>query len=270
MADQPTYKLGKAPAVPGAVKLKLSDYLDTAKLPKLPQQFGHAHLIKDWGMFGNDKCGDCAFAGAYHETMLWNAEAGKTVRVDDRTVVGQYSAFTGYDPSKTNMWGENPSDQGTIVTDLIKHRATVGLPDADGKMHKIGAYVALEPGNLTELWYATYLFDGVGVGVSFPEEWMTAFNNGQPWDRVQKPTPAGGHYICGVSQVNNMLGIVTWGRLHWMTPAGYQQFNDESYAYLSEERLAGGHGPGPQHVARDINGFNLAQLRADIAEITKQ
>ena len=74
------FKLGKKPARPGAVKFKLANYLEKLKLPTPPKVFGHEGLIgANWGMLGNDQYGDCVWAGAAHETMLWNKEAARTV-----------------------------------------------------------------------------------------------------------------------------------------------------------------------------------------------
>lgn len=69
-----TLKLGKAPARPGAVAFRFSDFAKTAQMPAPPRNFGHNRLVKTWGMLGNDTAGDCVFAGAAHEIMLWNAD----------------------------------------------------------------------------------------------------------------------------------------------------------------------------------------------------
>jgi hypothetical protein len=92
-------KLGKKPARPGAVKFKLANYLDKAKLPTPPKMFGHQGLIgANWEMLGNDHYGDCVWAGAAHETMLWNKEAGRIIAFNDQSVLKDYSAVTGFNP----------------------------------------------------------------------------------------------------------------------------------------------------------------------------
>jgi hypothetical protein len=173
--------LGKTPARPGAVKLKMSNYIDRGALPKPPATFGHERLVTRWGMLGNDAAGCCVFSGAGHETMLWNREAGRTAKISTASTLRNYSAVTGYDPNT----GAN--DNGTDMEEAAKYRRKTGLIDADGKAHKIGAYVALEPGNLDQLWLASWLFDGVGIGVEFPAQWMDAFNKRNVWDRVSRP-----------------------------------------------------------------------------------
>ncbi len=246
------FKLGKKPARPGAVKLRLANYIDTTALPKPPLSFGHERLVNQWGMLANDQVGDCVIAGGLHEVLMWNKEAGRTVRVDDACAIRNYSAITGYNPDDPD------TDQGTDMELAARYRRRTGLVDADGKRHKIGAYVALEPGDVTQLWYALYLFDAVGIGVEFPSQWMDAFNHHKVWGQVAHPNIEGGHYIAGCARRNGGIVVVTWGTLVHMTIAGYHQFCDEAIAYLSEEKLVNG---------VDSDGFSLSTLRTDLGKV---
>lgn len=249
-----TYALGKRPATTGAVKLRLVNYLDTSALPPIPAEYGHEALVgADWSMLGNDKYGDCVWAGAAHESMLWTREAQTPATFSEASVLKAYSAVTGFDP-KTGA-----GDNGTDMLAACKYRRRTGILDAAGKRHKIGAYLALDPGDVDQLHAAVYLFDGVGIGVEFPTQWMDAFNAGRPWDRVTRPKQDGGHYITGVCRRAGRTGVVTWGRVQWLTDAGYAQFNDESYVYLAPEKLHGG---------VDMQGLDLAHLKTDLAYLT--
>lgn len=245
--------LGKTPARPDAVKLKLASYIDASVLPKPPTEFGHERLVTQWGMLGNDNAGCCVWSGAGHEVMLWNREAGRTANITTTSTLRNYSLVTGYNPNDPS------TDQGTDMQVAASYRRKTGLLDAGGKRHKIGAYVALKPGDLNELWYATYLFDGVGIGVAFPSQWMDAFNAGKPWDAVRRPKIEGGHYITDAAKRAGNSVIVTWGQTTPLTPRGYQQFNDESLAYLTEEKLVNG---------KSLEGFDLATLRKDLGLVT--
>jgi hypothetical protein len=256
-------KLGKLPASQGRpVKLKFRDFLDRTALPALPKgNFGHDSLVTNWGMLGNDKYGDCVWAGASHEEMLWLREAGVSETQVERlfteqTALRAYSEVTGFDPNNPD------TDQGTDMEQAAAYRRKTGLPDSRGMRHKIGAYVALDPGNITELWYAAWLFDGVGIGVEFPSQWMDAFNKGPKglWDHVSHPKIDGGHYITGVGRHGN-LNIVTWDDDHpRLTPRGYIQFNDQTLAYASQEKLVNG---------KDTNGFDWPGLQKALQQITK-
>lgn len=257
-----TYALGKKPARPEAVRLKLRDYIKPSALPIPPDNFGHESIIADWGMLGNDAVGDCAIAGPYHALMLWNAEGKRPINVDTLAVLEAYADITGYNPDAYNPWTlSNPTDNGSDVQQVAEYWRTRGLKDTDGKVHKIDAYLALEPKNIEQLYQALYLFDGVGIGIDCPAEYQQAFANSQVWDAVSNPTIEGGHYILGVGKRAGLINVVTWGRTQLMTAAGYEQFNDETFIYLSEEKLING---------KDIDGFDLDQLRADMADLASE
>jgi hypothetical protein len=254
-----TLHLGKNAASSDLVTFKFSDYVDLAKMAAPPTDFGHETLISNWGMGGNDVAGDCVFAGASHEIKLWCAEADVPVAISDGprgTAIKNYANFTGYDPSQSDDQGDNPTDQGTDVASWLSHRRRVGFIDDVGHAHRIGAYVKLELGNLDQLRYASYYFDGVGIGINFPEQWMTSFQRGsRTWGRVSRPNYVGGHYISGVAWRLNMPVICTWGALVHLTPQAYEQVADEVYAYLTPEKLRNG---------KDANGIAYSELTADL------
>lgn len=253
-------KTGKAPARPGAVSFRFSDFASVAKMPAPPVSFGHESLVKNWGMLGNDVAGDCVFAGTGHEIMLWNAEVGKFVRISDKTALANYSEFTGYDPTQADpTTGDNPTDLGTDVAKWLSRRRKTGFFDDAGQYHKIGAYIALEPGNADQLRYAAYYFDGVGIGINFPRQWMDIFDQGgRVWPALSNPNYEGGHYISAVAFRDHRPVIVTWGQKVELTLGAYAQTCDEAYAYLTPEKLAKG---------VDLQGFNYAKLTDYIKQL---
>jgi hypothetical protein len=253
-------KTGKLAARPGAVKLKFDDVADLSQMAPPPKTFGHDRLVRRWNMLGNDIAGDCVFAGTGHEIMLWNAEAGKTVSISDATALKNYSEFTGYDPSQTDPQGNNPTDQGTDVAQWLSQRRKIGFADDYGKRHKIGAYIALDPHNIDQLHYADYYFDGVGIGVEFPAQWMDIFQQGgRTWPALKSPDYEGGHYITSVAWRDGRPVIVTWGAKVELTVGGYLQNADEAYAFLTPEKLVKG---------VDMQGFSLPKLTGLLSELT--
>jgi hypothetical protein len=246
-------KLGKTPARTNAVSFKLAKYIDKTALPTPPAQFGHENLVgeKAWAMLGNDHYGDCVWAGAAHETMLWNLERDKSVAFDDKHVLSDYSKVTGFDPAKPD------TDQGTDMQVAATYRRKTGVIDEAGKRHKVAAYLAITPGDVQEHLLALYLFGVVGLGIEFPASAMDQFNEGKPWDVVPKAKIEGGHYIPLVAKRDN-FDVVTWGQLQQMTPEFLAKYNDESVVYVSREMLTGG---------KSLEGFDLAQLKADLAAL---
>jgi hypothetical protein len=246
-------KLGKKPARQDAVTFKLANYIDTTVLPTPPDSFGHEQVIaaKAWGMLGNDDYGDCVWAGAAHETMLWNTERDKTISFDETHVLSDYSKVTGFDPKDPH------TDQGTDMQAAASYRRKTGVVDGAGKRHKVAAYLAITPGDVQQHLIALYVFGVVGIGINFPGSAMDQFNAGQPWHVVAGAKIEGGHYIPLVAKRDN-LDVITWGQIQEMTPAFLEKYNDESIAYISREMLTSGRSP---------EGFDLTQLKADLAAL---
>jgi hypothetical protein len=242
--------LGKKPAR-AAVSFKFETYFDAAVLPAVPRVFGKPWLVSEWGLLRNDTVGDCVWAGAAHETMLWSAEAGNPVAFTDADVLADYAAVAGYDPTKPE------SDQGTDMQQAAAYRLKTGIVDAYRGRHKVDAYVALQPGGLDQLALAAFLFGSAGVGIQLPDSAFDQFQNAEPWSPVTGSRIEGGHYvpIVGRNRVGNFL-CVTWGRLHAVTPAFLTTYMDEGVGFLSLERLRGSVSP---------QGFDYATLQSDLA-----
>lgn len=243
------YKLGKTPAR-HAVKLSLFDFIK--HLPKVPAVFGHGNLLPvDVGMLGNDQYGDCVFAGAAHETMLWNDEAGHPVTFVTQDALADYTAVTGFNPVDPS------TDQGTDMQVAASYRKKTGIIDALGTRHKVAAYVAVH--TLNEATIAAYLFGACGIGIQVPESAQQQFADGDPWDVVRGSQIIGGHYVPLVGRAaNGNYLVITWGKVQEATPRFLKRYMDEGVAYISEECLTGGKSP---------EGFDIDQLNADLAEL---
>jgi hypothetical protein len=257
-APEVEFRLGKLPARPDAVKLKMTRYLVPAELPKPPANFGHDAVVGNWQMLGNDTVGDCVIAGGLHETMLWTANGSVEATMSTAAAIKNYSAITGYRPSAGPV-GDNPTDQGTDMQVAASYRRRKGLVDAAGKRHKVGAYLAIDPGDLEQHFLAIYLFGAIGIGLNFPDSAMTQFRAGQPWTVVNGAKIEGGHYVSGIARRGGNLIVVTWGREQVVDAGFLAKYNDESIAYVSAEYLRAGKSP---------EGFDADQLNADLAAIT--
>ena len=250
-------KLGRKYFTKDERDLKLSHYKATnlLTLPNPPTTFGHYSSISNWGMLANDNVGDCVFAGADHETILWTAEGtGTPAMFTDSNTLSDYSAVTGYNPNDPN------SDNGTEVRTVLQYRQKTGMIDSLGRRHKIGAYLALDNTNVNELKEAVYLFGAVGIGINFPDSAMSQFDAGKPWSVVKNSSIGGGHYVPIVGYDSNYIYCVTWGKIQPMTYSFFTTYCEEAWAILSTEFL-NGKGVSPE-------GFNLSQLQADLTAIT--
>jgi len=251
-------RLGKRPARYDKRDIHLDAVVDVARvLPKIPAEFGHEGQVGAWGMLANDRAGDCVWAGAAHETILWSTEAhsgpdGGPVPFTDQAVLSDYSKVTGYDPADPS------TDQGTDVRAALSYRRKTGIVDAQGQRHKIGAYVALEPGNHSHIAAAMYLFGAVGIGFQFPGSAMDQFNAGQPWRVAAGSQIEGGHYVPLVARRHHFLDCVTWAKVQPLTWTFFAAYCDEAWAILSPELLTGGLTP---------EGFDLAALTRALAAL---
>jgi hypothetical protein len=267
---QMNLRLGKKPATYDRRDLLFAQFRTTEPLPSHPKHFGHEKLVgaNAWQMLGNGPdttvsagfggAGDCVFAGGDHETMLWTLEGGAPANFTGANAIADYSAVTGYDPrAPLDANGDNPTDNGTNVRDGLNYRQKTGLIDTAGKRHKIGAYVALELGNVDQLLEALYLFGIVGIGFKFPRSAMDQFDAKKPWSVVPGPEPTEGHYVPFVAYRTN-LACVSWGRIQQMTWQFYKKYCDEAWAILSPEMLVAG---------KSLEGFDLAQLQADLKTV---
>ena len=253
-------QLGKLPARREAYRLKLADYLDPAiVLPTIPQNFGHYSLVSNYGVLANNSVGCCVISGGLHETQLWNAEVARTVPMSDVCAIQNYTAITGYDPSQTAADGSNPTDQGTDVQVSAQWRVTNGLTDAAGQVHKVAAFVFVNPQNLSELKAAAYIFGAIGLGFDFPDTAMKQFERGQPWAPVAGAKSLGGHYVTLAGWAQDFGIGITWGQRQRITAPFIQEYADEAIAYLSMEMLN-------QHT-KSPEGFDLAALRADLVDV---
>lgn len=159
-----------------------------------------------WGMFGNDKYGDCVFADCAHAEMLRTANVGAIWIPTDEQVLALYSACTGFDPNDPNT--DNGADELSVIEYLTK-TGWLG--------RKLNGSANLDPTQLDQLKWSVCLFGASRLGVNLPQSAMNAFENNQPWDVGDDEAPAGGHDVPLVAYQGDMFFIVTWGKLQPVT-----------------------------------------------------
>lgn len=247
-------RLGKKPAVPGAIKFALANYVNL-DLPVPPDHFRH-DTPPPWNDYANSDCGDCVFAGAANMTALWEHEGGLPLPpFDDESVVSAYSAVTGYDPA------DEDTDNGTNMADGFSYWRKTGLPDAAGKRHKIDAYAWVQLDNMRFLKASLWLLGAVGIGFMFPDYAMDQFYEGL-WE-VKDGDVAGGHFVpcVGIAENGNLI-CVSWGREVEMTPEFYREYADEVVGVIETDRL-------DKTTRLSPEGFNVTRLQQDLATVAR-
>lgn len=250
-------KLGKRAVDLSKPALRLRDYRTSAPvaLPPHPATFGHGDMIKDWLMLMNDSLGICVPAAICHMIMLLTSAAGKMARFDNASIVALYSAVTGYDPN------EPSTDQGTNMVDMMEYWRKTGVTDADGIVHKIGAWLALDRQYNAEQYNETlYLFDGVPTGIQCPDSAQTQFQNGVPWSVVRGARVEGGHGILGSAR-DALLKVATWGQDQEVEEAFMSKYYDEAYVVISQDDIVNGKSP---------EGYDFSTLPADMEALAAE
>ena len=253
MIDHEIVKLGRRAVRHDRRTLQLARYMKA--LPPPPVAVDWTKGITDFGMMLNDQLGDCTIAGCAHAVQIWTANLGTEVTLPDATVQQFYEEWDGYNPADPS------TDQGGVELDVLNAWRQGGFAG-----HQLTAFADPHPVDLLTVRQSISLFGGVYIGLSLP---VTAQN--QPvWDAVADPdsdpdaAPGswGGHCVFVPKYDENGFTCITWGGLQQMTLVFWEEYCDEVHTLLSRDWLAA---TGPQYSPQ---GFDLAQLEADLAQVT--
>jgi hypothetical protein len=249
-------KLGKKRPRHDRRTLRLADYL-TGTLPVPPPGYHWGDKFTNWGVMLNDNIGDCTCAAVGHAVQLWTANNGNVVTVPDSAILQMYEKVSGYNPAQPQ------TDQGAVILDVLNYWRKNPVSG-----HPLGAYAALEPGNIDHVKDSIYLFGLNYIGLQLPQSAQVQIEQGRVWSvPTYGPKPHagapdgspgswGGHAVVVVDYDRFGLLCVTWGMLQRMTWQFWHYYCDESYALLSNDWVTSAK-PAP-------SGFNLAALQADL------
>lgn len=235
------FRGGKLPPQRPLKMAALGDFLDrSTSWPKVPPE-GWENAVKpsDWGMLGNDQWGDCAAAGIYHliQGQAANSKIGRALYGTAAQALALYSAVTGFDPN-AGPSGENPTDQGTVLTQLLAHVQKNGLEmtDENGKAVtvEIVGWAALDISSVAQRRYGAYTFGGAYLGINCPEEAEEDTTNWIDWPN--SPI-AGGHCITQEGEGAAGGQTVSWGQVIPTANSFYSAYLDEGYVVLSQAWL---------------------------------
>jgi hypothetical protein len=199
--------------------------------------------------------GDCVCADSCHQLMLHSANAGTIVVPSDQDCLSLYEAVGGYQP------GNASTDQGCDETSMEAYMQSTGLCGV-----KTAGSGSIDPANLNNLKWGVQIFGAVRLGIVVDEEMEQQFESGEPWTTAADPNDpnAGGHDVPAVYADADGVDVITWGgrqRVMWALMAN-PQFLSEAHASVWPDFIAST-GTAP-------NGFNLAQLLADLPALQEQ
>lgn len=244
-------KLGKLAPRHDARTLKLEDYLDLAKLPPAPETVDWGTKVPTWGMMKNDALGDCTCAAVGHTIMANTSLHSTLFTPSDDEILKAYEVVGGYVP------GDESTDNGADELTVLKYWRKTGIAG-----HKLGAFADVTPKNFDHIKQTIWLLGSCYTGIALP---VTAQGQAE-WSVTDKslegdaaPGSWGGHAVPFVGY--NAAGpvCVTWGQTLQMTWEFWAAYGDEAHAPLSEDWVDG--------TKEAPSGFNLAQLKADLAAL---
>lgn len=247
MGNPSKFKLGRKAIKKDSRTLRLEDYL-TPALPVAPASVDWSKGITNWGMMLNDSIGDCTVAGIGHACQVWTANVGTEVTPTDAEVLRAYEVWCGYNPNDPS------TDQGGICLDVLSDFKNMGFFN-----NKLTAFAAVDTWKRQAIKQCIYLFGGCYIGLNVPNYVMDNPDPSIVWENsLSNRDIAGGHCVFCIGYESNIISFISWGSIYRMTEAFWRNFVDEAYGMISPDWIGTTGAP---------NGFNLAQLEADVAAI---
>lgn len=239
-------KLGRKAVKRDSRMLLVANYL-TAVLPAPPPSVDWSKGQTFFGSMYNNTLGCCTIAGAGHAVQILSANAGAEATVSDNDILKYYEQWDGYNPADPS------TDQGGIELDVLNKWKAQGFAG-----HALDAYADVNVKNVTEIKQAINLFGGLYIGMEVPNFIMASIPT--VWDVTANDGGIdGGHCVFVYGYDATGPQFISWGSVYTMTWAFWAKYVDEAHALLSPDFL-GANGLDPE-------GFNLAQLQADLADI---
>ena len=250
------FKLGKKPARKEAKRLWLSKYLDRSRFRlnvSKPADWG-ANALKAapraWvDPLGNEERGCCVWSGTFRAMMARMASLGMLGDIDPaiatQIVLNAY-ASTGFDPVSGS------GDNGTDPIQAMQYLHDTGFILPGNVAHKIGICTWINPQDFEGILTALQLFDGIGIGLEFAQEWEDL----PVWKSSKNII--GGHWVFGFSDLNvtpKGVKINTWGQDRIVTPECLATNGDEIGVIIAPDMFT------TQGVS--VQGFDYTQLLAD-------
>jgi hypothetical protein len=206
----------------------------------------------EWQELGNDTIGDCIVAMIGHWLMLVTAHTGKMYTPTAEEIVRAYSAITGYDPSKTDAQGNNPTDTGTDIATIMQYMKTTGIGGI-----KIINWADVNIKDPIEQRKGIYAFGGILDAAYLPQSAVTQTQHGKAWSVTKHDGGIlGGHGFPNFGYGVEGTDGVTWAKLQQIQWAWRLKYIMESAAAITPAWLDAASGLAPNMM--DLDALNKA------------
>lgn len=250
-----TLLLGKKPAVEDPRTLRLSNYLLPLAQTAPPSKWDGLAGVQKGTLFGNDKAGDCVLATVAQLRSAWSIATHRTPDLlKDADVLAEYSRLSGWNPQT------GAHDGGLVILDVLKRWRKGGLFG-----NKLRAFMSVNRHSLTEVYWASWRFNGLFTGCALPQAAQQQIREGQPWRAPRylwgswAPGSWGGHALPILRYDAQYLTFRTWGQDQPCSPYWLQAYCDEAYVLVDELMF--------DDLGRTSSGFDLEQLLQDLQQV---
>jgi len=224
--------------------LHMLAYYQANPFPAAPENVA-VPTVSDWQILGNDKYGDCTFAGIVHSRMANAAVLGITENFPSESdVVNAYLSYT------------KGADAGAVEAELLSYWKDNNLFGS-----KVAAFAPTDRYDLDELKSVIANLGLAYIGVALPSPAETQFADHQPWQLTASPADdqiIGGHCIVLVGYDKDFVYAVTWGTIQAITWVWLQKYMTESWAIITPEIVEKG----------QYGNLRLTDLLADIEKLS--
>lgn len=249
----PTRKLGRR--APKNARALLAARFLTGAIPAHPASVDHFNEISDWGLYGNDKYGDCGPTSVGNQRKLITRYLGgaeHSPSQDDVFALYKASGNPDFNPADPGGPGDGGVDMQTMCEALV----SVGI----GGVKALG-FAKVDVANVDEVRAAIAVFGSVLFGVDLETAQQTQTDRGL-WD-YSRSGEWGGHAILGgrytSAKTGEDLAVITWAEVVGLTDLFEQHQVEEAWIVIWPEHLGS---------AEFQTGVDMAALASDYLALT--
>lgn len=241
------YALGRQPADPTQPKLQLRRLAGAR--PEAPPRCDWLTSVPRWGVFGNDRVGDCTCAAAAHVAVKVDKYGqDRDLALTDEQVLEAYREISGWD-------GTSDKDVGATLQDALSYWRSTGIAG-----NTIAAFAWVNPQDLDLVRACIATFGSVYIGAWITSAAVTQFDHGDAWSFTGRSRVLGGHCVHIGAYDADSFTCVTWGQPQKMTVDWFRRYVDEVTVPIDLDWLrANGTSPA---------GVDIAGLNADYTALT--
>lgn len=252
----PPRALGRRPHDPQRPVLKLADYL-TGEIPSHPGFADYLANVPAWGLYGNNRYGDCGPAAVANQRRQVSQYLGGDMNaptVEDVFDLYRRAGNPNFDPAT------GTGDNGVVLADLLTACVTGGI----GGVKALG-YAAVDVTDPDEVRAAIALFGSLLFGVDLDVAQRAQTDAHTPWDYVRRSSDWGGHCVLAGAYTSSTaagtvdISVISWAERIGTTDAFCGRQLAEAYVVIWPELLG---------TTEFDAGVDLAALARDYQALT--